>query len=73
MKAILATILIFTVAFLDNGNSRMTRMTRSDPTEPGLEEVGELFIEKGKRMGDFGFRERTRPRLGKRVYETGMF
>ena len=43
----------------------MTRMTRSDQTGPELVEVGELFIEKGKRMGDFGFGERTRPRMGK--------
>ena len=72
MKTFLVTTLILAIAFLDKGNTRMTRMTRSDPTGPALEEIGELLIEIGKRMGGFGLSERMRPRMGKRMYETGM-
>ena len=75
MKVLLVTTLILVVAFLDEGEGRMsslTRMTRSDPTGPALEEIGELLIENGKRMGGFGLSERMRPRMGKRMYETGM-
>ena len=72
MKVFLVTTLVLVIAFLEKREARMTRMARSDPTGPGLVEVGELLIEKVKRVGDFGFGERTRPRMGKRIYETGM-
>ena len=70
VKTFLVTTLILAVAFLDKGNTRMTRMTRSDPTGPALEEVGEVFLEEGKRMGEFRFSEKTRPRMGKRMDDT---
>ena len=71
MKLLLVTTLILVVAFIDEGEGRrssLTMMTRSDPTGSALKEAGELFIKNGKRLGDFEFRERMRPRLGKRMY-----
>ena len=71
MKVLLVTTLILVVAFLEEGEGRrssLTRMTRSDPAGPALEEVGGLFIENEKRMTDFGLRERMRPRMGKRMF-----
>ena len=75
MKVLLVTRLILVVAFLEEREGRrssLTRMTRSDPSGPALEEVEELSIESGKRMGDFGLSERMRPRMGKGMYEIGM-
>ena len=36
------------------------------------EEEGVVSIENMKRMGDFGFSEKTRPRMGKRLFDNGM-
>ena len=39
----------------------------------GPEEEGVGSIENMKRMGDFGFSEKTRPRMGKRMFNNGMY
>ena len=45
----------------------------SNSITAGTEEEGVGSIENIKRMGEFGFSEKTRPRMGKRLFNNGMY